>query len=742
MKTNRRDFIKIASAGTGGLLLSAPAFKWFEKMEEPIDDTKVKRYPTYCEICFWQCAGWTYVKENGDIWKIIGNNDDQHSLGRMCPRGTGGVGTYYDPDRLKTPLLRVKGERGEQDTFKEVSWDEALDYVAKKMKEIAEKHGPDTMALLTHGSGGGFLKPLMYAYGSDRIAKPSYAQCRGPREVGFITTFGKGIGSPEPTDIKNTRCLVLIGSHLGENMHNAQVQEMAEAVDNGATFITVDPRFSTVASKSKYWLPIKPATDIALMLAWMHVLIKNEWYNKEFVAKHTSGFDQLKAYIEPFTPQWAYGITDIKPEIIIETAREMSEAMPSVIVHPGRHVTWYGDDVQRTRAIAILNALLGSWGAKGGFFLPEGIGTPQMPPQPPHPHSEHDINEGLFPLAGDVLANKIVDASIPKEGKDWRIRGWIVDGTNPFVTMPDQAHTLQAINALDLLVVIDTMPAEIVSYADVVLPECTYLERYDLLRSGSFRYPSIALRMPAAPPMYKTKSVGWMTKELAKRLGLQKYFPWKNEVALLEWQLQKMGTSLEEMKKIGVKNYDRDTEMFIDFPEGYEFSTPTGKIELYSTTLADNGFDAMPKYTAHPEPPEGFYRLNYGRAPMHTFSRTVNSPNLNDLMSENVLWVNPKVLKDWGLKNGDEVWLENQAGVTSEFPIKIRATERIRFDSVYMVHGFGMNQNKLSKSYGRGINDQQLISTVMVDPIMGGTGFRGNFVTFLTSKPEKKEAKS
>jgi len=99
------------------------------------------------------------------------------------------------------------------------------------------------------------------------------------------------------------------------------------------------------------------------------------------------------------------------------------------------------------------------------------------------------------------------------------------------------------------------------------------------------------------------------------------------------------------------------------------------------------------------------------------------------------------VLKEWALKNGDEIWLENQAGVVSEFSIKIRATERIRYDNVYMVHGFGTNQKGLSKSYGRGINDQQLISTVMVDPLMGGTGFRGNFVTFLTSKPEK-EAKA
>ncbi len=112
---------------------------------------------------------------------------------------------------------------------------------------------------------------------------------RGPREVGFTATFGSGIGSPEPTDIRDTKCLVLIGSHLGENMHNGQVQEMSDAIDKGATIITVDPRFSTAASKSKYWLPIKPSTDLALLLAWIHVLIYEDLFDKEYIEKYAFG---------------------------------------------------------------------------------------------------------------------------------------------------------------------------------------------------------------------------------------------------------------------------------------------------------------------------------------------------------------------------------------------------------------------------------------------------------------------
>jgi len=206
---------------------------------------------------------------------------------------------------------------------------------------------------------------------------------------------------------------------------------------------------------------------------------------------------------------------------------------------------------------------------------------------------------------------------------------------------------------------------------------------------------------------------------------------------LLDWQLKKIGTSLDEMKRIGVKTFPKayDNLYFAD-DEEVEFFTNTGKIELYSTAFANEGFDPIPTYTAHPEPPPGYYRLIYGRAPMHTFSRTSNNPNLFDLMDENSLWVNPKVAKEWSLENGQRIYLKNQDEVVSEFPIKVRITERIRWDSVYMVHGFGHAEKRLRRTYGRGASDTKLITNVMLDPIMGGTGMRGNFVTFILNPEE------
>jgi len=743
--TSRRKFIKISLYGAGALAVGAGVYKAAALFSRPPKTGELivdlTRTPTYCEICFWKCAGWVYKTSEGKIWKVVGNDDDQHCNGRFCPRGTGGPGMYYDEERLKTPLIRVE-ERGSQ-VFREASWDEALDYIAVKMKEIAAKYGPESMALFTHGSGSSYFSTLFRAYGSVNIAEPSYAQCRGPRDEAFLATFGEEVYSPEITDIRDTRCLVLIGSHIGENMHNGQVQEMSDAIDKGAVIITVDPRFSTAAGKSDYWLPIKPATDMALLLSWIHEIIYNEYYDREYVEKHCIGFDAIQDHVRDFTPEWAYGITTIKPELIRKTAKEMANASPSVIVHPGRHVTWYGDDTQRVRAVAILNALLGSWGRRGGFYRPARYELAQivMPAFKEPSKTWQDLFPGKYPVASTAVTNVLIDASISENNSGYPIKGWFVNATNLVLTVPDSNKTLKAIGNLDLIVAVDTMPMEITGWADVVLPECTYLERYDSLRVSPHRKPAIALRMPAAEPMYNTRPAYLIARELSKKLGLESYFPNEKQEDLLDWQLKEAGSSLEEMKKIGVRTFERDyDDIYIAEDEQVEFFTDSGKIELYSTYLEQFGFDPLPKYTPHEEPPEGFYRLIYGRAPMHTFSRTSNNPNLTDLMDENKIWVNPKVAKEWGLVSDQLIWLRNQDDVISQFPIKVRITERIRWDSVYMVHGFGHAQKQMKRCFGKGASDTQLITKVLVDPLMGGTGMRGNFVTFVTEKTGKEAA--
>ena len=721
----RREFLQIL--GTSTLGATAAFSRWFS-LEEVSQEAPISLSPTFCEICFWKCSGWVYKRGN-QLWKIVGNERDEHCHGRLCTRGTGGIGAYTDPDRLSRPLRRVK--KGGKQKFVPVSWEEALDFVADRLQEIRKKEGPESLALFTHGIGGYFLKTLFKAMGCYNIAAPSYAQCRGPREEAFRITFGRGLGSPENTDIENTKCLVLIGCHIGENLHNGQVQEFAKALERGATIITVDPRFSVAASKSKYWLPLRPGTDLALLLSWIHLLIYEVGYDKEYVQKHTYGFEKLKEEVKGYTPHWASEITGLPKNLIVKTAIEMKLHSPAVIVHPSRHTTWYGDDTQRVRAIAILNALLGSFGRKGGFYFPEKAKVPKYPiPKFPKPRKtwRDFLPKGSYPLAREVPANVLRDLSIPTGKGKGPIRSWFVYATNLPKTLPEPEKTYRAIQHLDLLVVVDILPMKITGWADVVLPECSYLERYDDLRISPGRKPQIALRMPALPPKHESKPNWWIAKELAKRLDLEAYFPWKDIEEYLDWRLRQIGSSLEEMKKIGVKELPESYPKYLDEKEEIFWKTPTGKIELYSTILEKYGFDPIPRYQAHPTPPKDYRRLLYGRAPFHSFSRTINNPLLHELMPENEVWIHPATAREWNVQSGEYIRLKNQDGVISD-PIKVRVTHRIHPEAVYMVHGFGHKDNRLRRAYRKGADENQLITQVKIDPLMGGTGLRVNFVT-------------
>jgi thiosulfate reductase/polysulfide reductase chain A len=731
-KLNRRNFIKISSAAVGGAAVAAGLTSDWYGLDKPADGYNPqtdgdKVVATFCELCFWKCGVLAHVKD-GVVTKLQGNPEHPLSRGRLCPRGVGGTGLLYDPDRLKTPLIRVKdAERGE-DVFKEATWDEALDLIAENFLAIKEKYGSEAFALFQHGYGASWFKHLFSAYGSPNIAAPSFAQCRGARAVGFELTYGTSVGSPERVDMENAEAVVLIGSHLGENMHNTQVQDFARAVGKGAKVVVVDPRYSIAAGKADEWMPIKPGTDIALLLAWMNVMITEELIDKKYVDLYTYGYEQLQAHVADKTPEWAYPITGLKPEQIRRTARMMAAAKPAVVVHPGRRAAWYGDDTQRSRCIAILSALLGSWGRKGGYLVPSAMSLPAYPYKPygEKAAKADKPNAGAYPLASGALASGLCDATIPGSSI-YDVKAWMVYGTNLPLTLPEPEKTKKALQELDFVVAIDVLPAEICGWADVVLPESTYLERCDDVHIPAYKEPYIAMRQEVVPPMFGSKPGWWIAKEIGKRIGLEEYFPWENSEEYLKNRLEAGGYDCETVRKTGVIKGEIVPATYEDGAVP-EFNTNTGKIELYSTDLANYGFDPLPNFTAHAEPPQGYMRLLIGRAPAHTFARTTNNRLLGQIMSENEVWLATSKAKDMGLEHGDEVILINQAGV-EEGPVKVKVTERIRRDCVYMVHGFGHTAKGLTFAKGRGASDSALMSKAAIDPIMGGTGFNVNFVT-------------
>jgi thiosulfate reductase/polysulfide reductase chain A len=749
----RRTFLKLSAWAAGSLAVVAAGGRmlteglgrlgiptpWYKRGE-------VTTTYGYCDMCPWRC-GIIVKSVNGTVHKIDGNPADPKSRGMLCARGQAGVSFLYDPDRLKTPMIRT-GERGEG-KFREATWEEALDYVAAGMRTIGEEYGPESVAFFGHTCGDGwFTEYLPQAWGSPNAARPSSSLCTSPREEAALLTIGRQIGGHEPVDWEHIECITLIGSHIGEDTRNTVMQDFAAARARGAKVIVVDPRFSTVAGKADYWLPIKPGTDTALLLAWMNVLIAEQRFDAAYLAEWAEGFDDLAAHVAGFTPEWAAPITDLSAEQIRATALLMAETLPRSLIVPGRHVTWYGNDTQRMRAVYIVNALLGAYGRRGGMYFSK---SPYLDAYPHPPFvvaggaggcsaepGEESAELPLGPsgkaradgvrttfLRGPTAMQELIPPMI--SGDPYPIKGLVVYGVNLLHTVPMVERTKEALRKLDLVVAIDVLPQDHIDWADVVLPEATYLERHDDLWAVAHKTPYVAFREPATTPLYDTKPGWWIARELGLRLGLDRYFAWETAEDYLNTRLRSIGLDLDGLREAGGVVVQPGRPYLEDFTDGSPFGTPSGKIQLTSQVLADAGLDPLPVYEPTPEPPDGHFRLLYGRHPAHTFAKTQNTPVLFNLYPENEVWLSTTVARRLGVRHAEYVHLVNAVGTRSG-PVRAKVTERIRDDCVFMVHGHGHRSQGLTNAGGRGASDTELQSTYALDPVCGGAGMRVNFV--------------
>jgi thiosulfate reductase/polysulfide reductase chain A len=726
-KLSRRTFLELASAGAAATGLAAfPGEADAFGLAQVEDGLPPEReVPTYCELCFWNCGVVARVRKNR-VLALQGHPDYPNANGKLCGRGQAGAGFVVDSDRLTHPMIRT-GKRGEG-RFRKAGWGEAYAVIAEGFDAIKKRHGAEALALFYHGAGGPLLRQMLVAYGSPNFAGPSYAQCKGARNVGYKLTFGEKIVSPEPLDLDETRCMVLFGSHLGENAHNSQMQEFVKARARGAHLVVLDPRFSTAAARADVWLPIRPGFDTAVILAWLHLLVAEGTYDRPFVEARTTGFEALARHVAPFTPAWAAERAGVPAEKIVEAYRLMVKSMPAVVVHPGRHTAWYGEaDTQRARAQAILTALLGAWWRPGGIYRTERPAVGDYP-TPDFPDLPKDVDKaaGRFPFEEEVTTNGIRDATLT--GRPYPVKGWLVHGTNLVQSMPNVKETVAAIDNLDLLVVVDILPTEITRYADVLLPEDTYLERYDDLSVGFTKRPYIGMRQPVVRSPHDTRPAWRIAKELGTRLGVGDFFPWATFEEYLDVRLQSAGLSLAQLQKDGIARPPRKTSLYLADGEDYAFHTPSGRIELYSQQLADAGFAPLPVCEGPPLPPAGRFRLLYGRSALHTFGRTQNNPILSDLEPENVLWMSPGDARALGLAHGEPVMVRNDKGAETG-PLPLKVTERMSDGAIYMVHGFGHRSRRLSRAHGRGADDTAVIEDYVVDPISGSTGMRTQLVT-------------
>jgi thiosulfate reductase/polysulfide reductase chain A len=715
---SRREFLKLGSLSLGALAASqfiAPPVARAARLR--LDDPNGDGYiPTMCEMCVWRCGVRARVKD-GRVVKLEGNPENLHSKGKLCARGQSGLMNTYDPDRVLTPLIRA-GKRGEG-LFRKASWDEALDIIAENMLKIKDKYGPEAMVFSsTHNLSQVQFENLLYAYGS-----PNYGTQRSLCFNAMITAFLLTYGIEEPSrKYDNVEFILLVGRNLMEAISTSETSELSRALDRGAKMVYLDPRYTKTASKAAEWIPIRPGTDSAFLLAMINVIVSNELADCEFVKQYVLGCDDIQDVMSEYTPQWAEQITGVPAATIERIAREYAAAEHNALAHPGWRTSNFINSFQTERAIATLNALSGNVLTPGGCLSAEisaesaGLGSPSQPPYPRVSALRLDGVPWKYPLVPLKLGvfQELRDAIL--SGQPYQAHGWFIARQNPVMSLPDRAKTLEAFAKMDFITVVDILPNDSAWFADVILPEASYLERYDPLLPLDGK---AWIRQPVIEPRGEGRSALMIYKELGERLGLGDYFQYTDEEDYLRTQLAPLDVSLEEVKTKGYAEMppvEDDGEI--------TFSTPSGKIEIYSDTLANAGFSPWPTWEEPAMPGENEFYLLTGKVGQHTQFGTQNNQLLHKYQDDPRLWMNVEAAKNLGLEDGDLVKVTSEVG---EVKIALHATPAIRLDCVYLTPGFGHLSKGLRTAYGVGANDSVLHVTY-TDPISGSQALSQTFV--------------
>ncbi len=681
-----------------------------------------------CFMCSVRCPIKVTVKDGHVDW-IEGNQHVAGIDGSLCPRGSAGKSMLYDDQRVQSPLIRV-GERG-SGNWRKASWDEAIEYVSSRLKEIIETHGGHSVALgertqlATHVSKT-FLKA---------IKSPNHfthdALCKGSVNTACRSLFGYTDGQIG-INYGNTRHIVLYGRNIFESIALKEVNGLMGALEKGAKITYIDPRVNVTASKAhRYWM-IRPGTDLALNYALMHVILKERLYDAGFVSKWVHGLNELQDFVEEYTPEWAEVETGIPAEEIVSLAREVSKDKPSVIFHYGYRGANHTNEIYVRRSMLMLNALMGSVEAKGGIFFKKGPGevggkaarklvSQEFPKIEVPRFDKAGTSEFPLPDANHGLPQMLPYAILNED--PYPLKALIAYRLDPLMSIADTTQTKRALDKLDLVVTIDINYSDIAWYSDVILPESTYLERTDCIQQMDGLKPQMFLRKKAVEPRYDTLDGAIILKKIGEKIGIGEYFPYETMEELVEWQLEGTGFTMKDFEKKGFVAYGPD-QIFWDRNK-LPFKTPSGKIEFKSSLLENAGFESFPAYTPVPLPEPGRFRLVVGRSAIHTHVSTQNVPYLNELESENILWINTAKAAAQGIKDKAMVQVASSCG---QGPIKAFVTDLIHPEAVFMLHGFGHGANRAKRSFNKGLSDA-LIQENIYDKVGGSPAYHDTFVT-------------
>ena len=571
-----------------------------------------KKQTAICGVCPGGCA----VEVTVDKGKLI----DLVSLkgapyGALCVRGKHAPEVVYSSDRLSKPLIHT-GERGKGE-FREVTWDEALDFVAERMKGIRAKDGPQAMA--SHSGRGSFEQSLveftgggatvtskfLWPFGSPNVASVSSVCYTSFGVLAPMTTLGLSESRLKP-DLENSKLIVVWGANPATDSPPFMFERLIKVQQKGTRIIAIDHMCSDIAKRADQWLTIRPGTDGALALGMLQVIIEEELYDKEFVEHWTTGFVELKEYVREFPPQRVEEITGVPGEDVKRLAREIATTK-HVALRTYTGLEYSNCGVQSIRAVYILWAITGNIDVPGGLVINPVPKLTMEPVQFSKPERILPIGASEYPLFYE-LTGCAQFMEFPKavlDGEPYPIKGLIINGASVMTSYPQPDLWEKAFRNLEFLLVIYRFMTKDALYADVVLPATSYFEI-----TSFHRYPGyVRLRRPVINPVAGARNDLFIFAALAGRLGYGHLFP-QNEEELLQRAFARTPEQLEKLLQaedgIALPLQERQYQKYAkgllrsDGKDG--FDTPSGKLEISSSLLAKHGYDSLPVYV---EPVEG-----------------------------------------------------------------------------------------------------------------------------------------
>jgi anaerobic selenocysteine-containing dehydrogenase len=632
------------------------------------------------------------------VVKVTGDPNSLTSRGYLCPKGKAAPKFFYHPDRLKYPLKRM-GERGENQ-WERVTWDEALSQIADRFTQIKEESGAEFVAL---GQGTGrphteWTGRFANAFGTPNFIGPAHI-CFVPRNIASGMTMGRlpvsdiyGFGGETPACIMNWGCNIT-ESGAADGMCGGMLDR---AIKKAGKVIVVDPRKIKLAENADHWLQLRPGTEGALALAFINTIITEDLVDHDFVDNYTVGYNRLVEHVGKFTPEWAEPITRINAGEIRRAARTFANNTPACIQW-GNGIDMCTCSFHTARSMLILMAITGNIDRPGGMALwvpPVGVKPKSTQINPdqrggkflPPGQAEKMIGAGKFPFCPNTHTPTFWDSV--NTGVPYRVKGLWLIGTNPLVTGTQGLKIEQALKEhLEFTVVSDIFMTPTAQLADLVLPAATWLEQDDVV---FFHKIWCTLARKKVAQYEEARDDRDVIFDLADRLGLHEAFPWANSEAYLEWVLEDTGLDFDTFCERGILLGDMRYRKY----EIEGFDTPSGKFEIFSSTMEHAGASPLPIYREPPLSPTSTSGLSKDyplilmsgtkiRSFFHSELRQIDT-----LRKENpdpLLEIHPDTAASLDIGEGDWVWIESPH---SKVKMRARLFDGIAPDVVNAQHGW------------------------------------------------------